>query len=75
MSEYEYMNTETGEILSYKDARKQFVEDYDGGDPTNPLTFDEYYEPLQQGGMKSAGSMAGTFRSTICKKNGWRAIH
>ena len=42
----EYKNRETGEILAEQEARKQWAEEYDGGDDTNPVPFDEYYDPV-----------------------------
>ena len=39
-----FMNTETGEILTYAEAKKQFVEEYDGFDPTNIIQFEDIYE-------------------------------
>ncbi len=42
----EYQNRETGEVLTEQEARKQWTEEYDGGDDTNPVPFDEYYDPV-----------------------------
>ena len=39
-----WMNIHTGEILTTKEMEKQFKEEYDGGDPTNPLTVWDHYE-------------------------------
>ena len=39
-----YINKKTGEVLTFDEANRQFFEEYDGGDPTNPITFDEIYE-------------------------------
>lgn len=39
-----YMNTETGEVMDYKEAVKQFREEYDGFDPTNIIQFEDIYE-------------------------------
>ena len=36
-----YINRETGELL------KQFAEDYDGNDPTNAVSWAEYFEEVQ----------------------------
>jgi len=41
-----YQNRETGEILTEKAMKEQFRDDYDGGDPTNPLSIEEYYEEI-----------------------------
>ena len=41
-----YQNKETGELLTRKEMLNQFAEDYDGGDPTNPIEWDEYYEEV-----------------------------
>ena len=42
-----YMNKETGEVLTYNQMLKQFEEEYDGNDPTNCISYDEYYEEAQ----------------------------
>lgn len=42
-----YMNRETGEVLTRREMLKQFSEDYDGGDPTNALSWAEYYEEVR----------------------------
>jgi hypothetical protein len=42
-----YMNRETGEVLSRQAMLRQFDYDYDGGDVTNPIGFEEYYEEVQ----------------------------
>lgn len=45
----EYMNKETGEVfLSEKEMLEDFRECYDGGDPTNPITWDECYEIIRK---------------------------
>lgn len=38
-----YMNKETGELLSRRQAYQQFSEEYDGGDDTNGIDITEYY--------------------------------
>ena len=38
-----YINLETGEVLTRAEMLKQFREEYDGDDPTNGLSWDEYY--------------------------------
>ena len=43
----EYMNIETGEILTEAEAREQWAQEYDGGDPTNNITFAEYYQKAE----------------------------
>lgn len=42
----EYMNKETGEVFSFKEMLEDFRTQYDGGDPTNPATWDWYYEEI-----------------------------
>lgn len=42
----EYMNKDTGEILTAADARKQWRNEYDGDDPTNCLSFLDQYDPV-----------------------------
>lgn len=41
-----YMNLSTGEVMTERAMRKQFREDYDGDDPTNSLTWEEYYKRI-----------------------------
>lgn len=41
-----YMSLATGEIMTERAMRKQFQEDYDGDDPTNSLTWEEYYKRI-----------------------------
>lgn len=41
-----YMNLETGEVMTERAMRKQFRDDYDGDDPTNSLTWEEYYKRI-----------------------------
>lgn len=43
-----YMNKETGEMLSRQMMLRQFTDLYDGGDDTNPISWQEYYEEVQQ---------------------------
>ena len=42
-----FVNRETGEVLTYTKARKQWREEYDGGDPMNAIPFSEYYAFLE----------------------------
>lgn len=42
-----YQSKETGEVLTYAQMIQQFREDYDGEDPTNPETWDEYYDRIE----------------------------
>ncbi len=42
-----YVNKETGEMLSRQAMLAQFIEEYDGDDPTNMLSWDEYYEEVK----------------------------
>lgn len=40
-----YINKQTGEVfLTKKEMLEDFRFEYDGGDPTNPATWDEYYD-------------------------------
>lgn len=41
-----YMNLSTGEVMTERAMRKQFRDDYDGDDPTNSLTWEEYYKRI-----------------------------
>lgn len=56
----EYQNRETGEVLTEPEARKQWAEEYDGGDDTNPVPFEEYYKELYFSyGMRLRGFSPG----------------
>jgi len=39
-----YMNRQTGELLTRQEMLDQFAADYDGDDPTNAVSYHEYYE-------------------------------
>lgn len=41
-----YMNLSTGEVMTERAMRRQFRDDYDGDDPTNSLTWEEYYKRI-----------------------------
>ena len=43
MKQIYYMNREHGNILTYKEMIQEWAELYDGGDPTNPVGWIEYY--------------------------------
>lgn len=43
-----YRNKTTGELLTKVEMLRQFRDDYDGGDPTNSLGLDEYYEEVPE---------------------------
>lgn len=43
-----YVSRETGEMLSRQAMLHQWRELYDGGDPTNPLGWEEYYEEVDE---------------------------
>ena len=38
-----YQNRECGNLLTYPEMLKEWAELYDGGDPTNPCGWMEYY--------------------------------
>ena len=38
-----YINKECGNILTYPEMVSEWMELYDGGDPTNPISWMEYY--------------------------------
>lgn len=40
-----WVNTETGELLSYEEACAQFAEDYDGDDDFNLIDFLDVFAP------------------------------
>ena len=37
MSKYEFVNKQTGEVLTLKDMLEEWRNEYDGGDPSNSL--------------------------------------
>ena len=41
-----YMNRETGELLTLEEMKNQFREEYDGDDDTNLFDYGEYYTPV-----------------------------
>lgn len=44
-----YMNRETGEVfLTKDDMLEDFRLEYDGGDPTNPATWEDYYDEIPE---------------------------
>ena len=43
-----YQNKEHGNILTLEEMIAEWQELYDGGDPTNPLGWQEYYTQLNQ---------------------------
>lgn len=56
----EYMHRKTGEVLNEEQARKMFEEEYDGGDPTNLIEFEEIFAPvLYKYGMRARGFSIG----------------
>lgn len=40
---YYYENIDTGELLTYKEMREQWKNDYDGDDPTNCMSWQDQY--------------------------------
>lgn len=38
-----YQNKECGNLLTYPEMLQEWQELYDGGDPTNPIGWTEYY--------------------------------
>lgn len=43
MKQFYYQNRECGNILTYREMLAEWAELYDGGDPTNPIGWMEYY--------------------------------
>ena len=41
-----FMNRETGELLTLEEMKTQFCEEYDGDDDTNLFDYGEYYIPV-----------------------------
>ena len=52
-----YKNKETSELLTESEMKREFRQQYDGGDPTNPLGWQEYYTAVN-----------GTLRDLIVSK-------
>lgn len=48
MAKQLYMNRETGELLTYKEAVAEAEELYDYGDPTNIFPLEEYYQEITE---------------------------
>lgn len=42
----EYVNIKAGTVHSEKELRQIFREQYDGDDPTNPITFNEWLDGM-----------------------------
>ena len=42
-----FMNRETGELLTRPEMIQQFREEYDGDDPTNCVSWDEYFKEVE----------------------------
>ena len=38
-----FQNIECGNILTYQEMLQEFMELYDGGDPTNPARWEDHY--------------------------------
>lgn len=45
-SKWIFQNRECGNILTYDEMIEEYREMYDGGDPTNPCGWEEYYEVI-----------------------------
>lgn len=43
MQNWIFMNIEHGHLLTYSEMIVEFLTEYDGGDPTNPISWGEYY--------------------------------
>lgn len=46
MRNWLFMNREHGHVLTYSEMLEEFMEEYDGGDPTNPAHWEDYYEHI-----------------------------
>ena len=46
MRNWWFQNIECGNILTYQEMLQEFMELYDGGDPTNPLGWEEHYRHI-----------------------------
>jgi hypothetical protein len=43
MRNWWFQNIECGNILTYQEMLQEFMELYDGGDPTNPARWEDHY--------------------------------
>lgn len=43
---YVFVSKATGEVMRYQDMMAEFFLLYDGGDPTNTVSWSEYYEAV-----------------------------
>lgn len=41
-----FVNRDTGELLTRSEMMAQFRDEYDGDDPTNCVSWDEYYREV-----------------------------
>ena len=47
MRNWTFQNIECGNILTYSEMIEEWAEMYDGGDPTNPLGWEEHYKVVR----------------------------
>lgn len=47
MKQSYYMSLETGELLTWNEMQRVFAEEYDGGDPTNSIGWQEYFQKVE----------------------------
>lgn len=47
MRNWIFMNKEHGHVLTYSEMIEEFRAEYDGDDPTNPISWEEYYTVVE----------------------------
>lgn len=61
-----FMNDENGNVLPYKEMLKEWNELYDGGDDTNPESWEEHYTALHK--CKYCGEFTkGADENVLCE--------
>lgn len=66
MQMIQFMSKENGNILTYKEMLEEWEELYDGGDDTNPISWDEYYAPIHE--CKYCGEITnGADEDVLCE--------
>ena len=65
-----YMNLETGEVLTRKEMRTQFREEYDGDDPTNVISVNDLYAEVDDFECCSCGKRQARLVEYLMKSAG-----
>ena len=63
----QFMNKENGNILGYREMHQEWRELYDGGDDTNPVSWEEHYVPIHE--CKFCGAVTnGIDENVLCEE-------